>query len=247
MDRNIEGFLLLLCRVGVLFWLPMVGPMSRIPTFIRFLVVNVLVLSLFFINKEALLASMPVSDTAIFYRIFKEFIFGCSFAFIVAVPGVVMLFFGRAIDMQVGLGAAGIFNPSSKTQDSLTGVAFHLGFLAVFFSAGWHLDVITIIYETTKLLPLGTVENIDTLSLLDYFSSAFVLGIVLFFPVLAALFIVDVAAGVISKGMPQMNVYFVALPLKLLVGIVVISLTLHQLSSRFVELVHSPILFLLGS
>jgi flagellar biosynthesis protein FliR len=225
----------------------MVGPMSRIPKIIRFSVVNVLVLSLFFINREALLASMSVSDASIIYRLFKEFFVGCSFAFIAAIPGVVMLFFGRAIDMQVGLGAAGIFNPSSKTQDSLTGVALHLGFLTVFFAAGWHLDVITIVFETTKSFPLGGTEDFDIMSLVNYFSRAFVLGVVLFFPVLASLFIVDIAAGVISKGMPQMNVYFVALPLKILVGIIVISLTLQQLSNRFFDLVHSPILFLLGS
>jgi flagellar biosynthesis protein FliR len=225
----------------------MAGPMSRIPKFVRFSVVNTLVLSLFLINSDTLLASMPINDDPIIYRLFKEFIFGCSFAFIVAIPGVVMLFFGRAIDMQIGLGAAGIFNPSSKTQDSLTGVAFHLGFLAVFFAAGWHLDTLTIIFETTKLIPLGSVDEINTMSMVNYFSKAFVLGVVLFFPVLASLFIVDIAAGVISKGMPQMNVYFVALPLKILVGIIVISLTLKQLSNRFIDLVHSPILFLLGS
>lgn len=243
MEQEVKGYFLLLSRVGVLFWIPLTGPMSRIPMGIRLLLVNVLALSMYFIYlNKGLGTSYPEFGLALL----SEFIFGLSTAFVFALPIVVVLFFGRVVDMQLGLGAAGILNPNTSTNDSLVGTAISITALVLFWSLGLHLDILHILLETLQIIPLGSAFQIDKTPLLTYFSSAFVTGLFLFFPVMASVFAVDIASGIVSKSMPQMNVYFVIMPLKIMVGLVVLALSLKQLSYRFEELVVSPVNFMLS-
>ncbi|WP_394393943.1 flagellar biosynthetic protein FliR [Shewanella woodyi] len=232
-------------RVGAIFWLPLVGPMSRIPKTVRFIVVNILIISVFLMQGAG--SAAPVLDGYPYILLLgMELLTGLVFTLILTVPAVVLLFLGRAVDMQIGLGAAGIFNPTSKTQDSLLGVLFSLAALTLFWSLGLHLDVLKILIESTKVLPLGQAYHLSYKIYMEYFSTSFVLGFMIFFPVITSLFIVDVCSGIVSKSMPQMSIYFVIMPLKILIGFIVMAITLTHLSSHFELLVRAPVKFLMG-
>ncbi|GGI67519.1 hypothetical protein GCM10007978_01440 [Shewanella hanedai] len=246
MEYYFKVFFLFYFRVGVIFWLPLVGPMSRIPKTVRFIVVNVLVIAVFLLQGSQGVRN-PILDTHPYILLLgMEFVTGLVFTLILTVPAVVLLFLGRTVDMQIGLGAAGIFNPTSKTQDSLLGALFSFSALTLFWALGLHLDVIEILIESTKVLPLGQVYNVSYKVFMEYFSTSFVLGLMLFFPVITSLFIVDVCSGIVSKSMPQMSIYFVIMPLKILIGFIVLAITLTNLSSHFEMLVRSPVKFLVG-
>jgi flagellar biosynthetic protein FliR len=246
MEQYLKVLFLFYFRVGIVFWLPLVGPMSRIPTSIRFIIVNVIVIALFSLLGAPAVIDVDLNTSAYLTLLAIEFITGITFTLILAVPAVVLLFFGRAIDMQIGLGASGIFNPTSQTQDSLLGVLFSFAALTLFWSLGLHLDVLKILIESIKVLPLGQTRNVEAMIFIEYFSTAFVLGLVLFAPVIIILFIVDISSGIISKSMPQMSIYFVIMPLKIMIGFIVLTITLTNLASHFEMLVRSPVNFLVG-
>ena len=126
------------------------------------------------------------------------------------------------------------------------GSVLAMGALTLFWALGMHLDLVQVLLHTTQTLPLGQSFELGTSLFMQYFSAAFMLGLTLVFPVMASLFIVDVAAGIVSKSMPQMNVYFVIMPLKILVGLIITAITLKQLAHHFEKIVSLPIQFLGG-
>ncbi|NLO39329.1 MAG: flagellar type III secretion system protein FliR, partial [Ruminiclostridium sp.] len=63
------------------------------------------------------------------------------------------------------------------------------------------------------------------------FTSVFVIGFKIAAPVTAAIFIVDVSLGVIARAVPQVNVFVIGMPLKILLGLLVILFTLTAFRS----------------
>jgi flagellar biosynthetic protein FliR len=91
--------------------------------------------------------------------------------------------------------------------------------------------------ESFSRLPTGSALIIEKPlidSVVRLFGSVFVISFKIAAPVTAAILVVDVALGVISKAVPQVNVFIVGLPIKILIGLLVILLTL----AAFRNIVH---------
>ena len=69
------------------------------------------------------------------------------------------------------------------------------------------------------------------------FSEQFFLALLLALPVMALLMLFDVLVGIAAKGMPQMNVYFITLPLKIFIGIVALWASSQTIGNGFVSLI----------
>ncbi|MCV2885326.1 flagellar biosynthetic protein FliR [Aestuariibacter sp. AA17] len=247
MEAEVKQFALMLSRFGVMFWIPLTGPLARIPLTVRAFTVMTLVLCLYVLARENANITLSTENTIAFIpAMLFEFLFGLLGAVVLSIPAVALLFFGRVMDMQLGLGAAAILNPATNSQDSLIGSALVFCILVLFWALNLHLDIIQILFELVKLFPLGSNLLFATEGILAYLSTTFLIGFYLSFPVIAALFAVDVASGIVSKNMPQMNVYFVLIPAKILVGLVVLSLTVKALANHMHDLAFAPVKFFWG-
>jgi len=58
------------------------------------------------------------------------------------------------------------------------------------------------------------------------FSDIFIVGFRIAAPIVFTILLTDVALGAISKAMPQINVFMVGMPLKILVGLVIMIVTM---------------------
>ena len=67
-------------------------------------------------------------------------------------------------------------------------------------------------------------------------TSVFVVSFKIAAPITAAILIADIALGVIANAVPQMNVFVVGMPLKILVGLIVIFLTWGRSETLFMFL-----------
>ena len=98
---------------------------------------------------------------------------------------------------------------------------------------GHHLLIYTLA-DSFALLPLNSSLTIDS-ALLDFFlklfTSVFVISFKIAAPVTAAVLVADVSLGVIAKAVPQVNVFVVGMPLKILLGLLVILFTLTAFRS----------------
>jgi flagellar biosynthetic protein FliR len=134
---------------------------------------------------------------------------------------------GRAMDLQIGFGAANLIDPTSRTRSPQLETMLNLLALAVFFGVDGHHALLRGFAASFERIPPGAgLAGIDPGLLAAQFGIAFSTGLALAAPVLAFLLLIDLGLAIMSRAMPQMNVYFVALPLKIFAGVLMLALSL---------------------
>lgn len=138
---------------------------------------------------------------------------------------------GLLIDSQMGLNATTILNPQANSHEPI--MANFLTMLAVllFFTSGGHRYFFQAIAYSFVQLPPGTLLLTAGLKpALTQFSQLFSMGLMIAAPIVFSLLLLDITAGLITRNMPQVSVYFVTLPIKILLGFVLVylSLTYYQ-------------------
>ncbi|MEW6184290.1 MAG: flagellar biosynthetic protein FliR [Thermodesulfobacteriota bacterium] len=144
---------------------------------------------------------------------------------------------GTFISDAMGISMATVFNPEMGQS---TEVSTILGLLAMllFLALDLHHDLLALLIKSYQVLPVGRLRG-DNLMLkgIQLGSQVFVLAIKLAAPVLVGMIVVNVLMGFIYKAAPQVNIFFVSLPVYLLVGFIILILSLpllvNFLGSRF--------------
>jgi flagellar biosynthesis protein FliR len=187
-----------------------------------------------------------LSQDPVWLVLLKESVLGLFFSFLLAAPAAALLFVGKILDMQLGLSAATVLNPQTQQQESLLSTTLLLAYLTLFWQLGLQLDLLAILNYSLQLQPPGQSLIPDVNQLIRYFSLAFQLGLIIGMPLITVLFIVDVLLGILSKSMPALNVYFVFLPAKIMLGLMALALLLPMLQQRITELTRLPLQQLQG-
>ncbi|WP_299581593.1 flagellar biosynthetic protein FliR [uncultured Microbulbifer sp.] len=170
----------------------------------------------------------------------KELLVGIALSAVLMAAMTAFLIAGRLIDFQMGIGAATLLNPQSNTQNSLIGTLLTLLGTTIFFLIDGHHALIRGILHSFQLVPIGAAVVKD--SLLDAFVASgmmFIYGAILAAPVLLGLFLVDFIVAVFARTMPQVNPYFVGLPLKIFLGISLLTASLSYLMSPITAIFES--------
>ncbi|MHB8170463.1 MAG: flagellar biosynthetic protein FliR [Thermincolia bacterium] len=135
---------------------------------------------------------------------------------------------GMMIDMQMGFAIVNVMDPMHGAPIPLIGNFKYILALLLFLSTNGHHLVLSALYHSYQLLPLSTFSFSGSLvaHMMKMAAGVFVLAVKISLPVVGALFVVDIALGLIARTVPQMNVFIVGLPIKIAVGLVVILLSL---------------------
>lgn len=136
---------------------------------------------------------------------------------------------GNLLDTQIGFGMVNIFDPQFGQQIPLVGNFKYILALLVFLATNSHHILLSAFFSTFTLIPVTQVAyhyNILASVMVDMVVGTFVIALKISLPVLVALLLTDVALGVLSRTMPQMNIFVVGVPGKIIVGIFVLSMAL---------------------
>ncbi|MBX8495388.1 flagellar biosynthetic protein FliR [Pseudomonas cichorii] len=215
---------------------------SRIPLTVRLLLALML---------SAVLASgMTMDDAPVFTLpvLLGELLLGVlmAFGFHAAHAGVDMA--GKLIDTQIGLNAAGVFDPGTSSMTGLTAelLAWSLG--ALFLVLNLHYDLLRVFAQLLVVVPPGSVSlSALSMPLATVMTQQFLLAFMIVVPVILGLWLVDVAFAFLSRSMPQANVYFLSLPIKLGIGMFIFILTLPMIVQRLPLLIENALRFALSS
>lgn len=138
---------------------------------------------------------------------------------------------GGFIDFQMGFAIANVIDPQTGVQSPLMGQYLYTFVLLVLLAVDGHhllLDGVFYSYQIVPLesiwIPLGN-EGILT-QVMKSFSLMFVVAFQLAAPVVGSLFLVDVALGIVARTVPQLNVFVVGMPLKIIVSFAVVALVI---------------------
>jgi flagellar biosynthetic protein FliR len=144
---------------------------------------------------------------------------------------------GFLIANQTGLAFAQTFDPGQGVQGAIISTFLSLiGALLVFESGLHHLAIGAIARSYELIPPAGAIPTGDMAELaLRLVSGAFALGLQLAAPFILFGFLIYVALGVISRLMPQLQSFFLAMPINILVGFVLLTLLLGVMMSTFLD------------
>jgi flagellar biosynthesis protein FliR len=231
--------LLVALRIGPLFVLaPVFGAVS-VPLRVR------VFLALAFAALLAAVAgpsggAVVLDPLALIGAAATEVLLGIGFAFGMFAAFGAFLFGGRVLDIQIGFGIATLIDPATRGQSPLLGTALNLMAVAVFFAVDGHHALVRALAWSLERLPPGTsIASLDPAAVGAQWGLMFSYGLLLVAPAVFALLLLDVAFAVMARTMPQMNVFIVALPLKVVVGVLVLALTVRELLPAMMKVFES--------
>jgi len=140
---------------------------------------------------------------------------------------------GQLSGYQMGMALAEVIDPADGEQIPLLAQFFQIFAFLIFLTVNAHHWFLRALADSFHLVPpLGFKLNGSLIEqLMRIAGNMFVIAIKVGAPVIAALLLTTIALGLIARTVPQMNVFFVAMPLKIMVGLLFVGVSLPYLSS----------------
>ncbi|MGK9451278.1 flagellar biosynthetic protein FliR [Acidithiobacillus caldus] len=153
----------------------------------------------------------------------EQIVIGTALGFAVTLIFSAVQFAGSVISLQMGLGFSSFFDPTTGVQVPTLSNFLNLVVLLLFLALNGQLLVLVVLMRSFTVLPVdpNLVVHATAWHLLAAAGAAvFSLGMAIAAPVLGALFLVNIALGVLSKLAPQLNLFVVGFPLLIGVGLI---------------------------
>lgn len=215
--------LLISARLGALLLLAPPFSASHIPATIR--VAFVLALSAMLAPLGATEVPQALTMGHLLSGLIAEVALGATMAFGVALAFAAFAVAGRLLDVQIGFGIGQVLDPTTQQQLPVLSSAFAWLALVVFFLSDAHHLLLRGFVLSFDAFPLAQPWASAQLAqpLLKQVAASFSLGFAMVTPVMLCLFLVELSLGVLSRNMPQMNMFALAIPIKVLAGIATLS------------------------
>lgn len=223
-EATIYAFLLVMGRVA--------GAVTTSPFFRRGQVPVLVRVSLCFLLALFLVPLLGMSalrlDIVFPLRLVYEVLVGVflGYLFTLVVSGVSMA--GGILDFEMGFGLAHHFDPNSGSYASLLSRFYNLLAILVFYLAGGHRLLMISLLASYRVFPAGSLVLPEVISTTTAKAAAevFVLAVKVAAPVMGALFVADVVFGLVARSVPQLNVFVLGIPLKVLLGLLAVAVTM---------------------
>jgi flagellar biosynthesis protein FliR len=155
------------------------------------------------------------------------FIFGEVFIGVFMGLLVLMLYYavqlgGQMVDFVSGLMMAASYDPVNNTQASIYGRIYNIMFMVMFVVMNGPFFIIDALVKSYEAVPYTIISNGVAFTIVgDVLTKSFVYGIQLAIPLVIIIFITDLSVGFLSRTIPQINVFIIGSPIKLLVSYVI--------------------------
>lgn len=137
---------------------------------------------------------------------------------------------GMLISMHIGLANAQIFNPSFATQGSIMGAFLSITGALMLFATNLHHLLLGALVDSYNSFPPGRLgvnfagDMADTIS--NAVTQAFAIGFHFSMPFMLVTMMIYIAMGILSRVMPQLQVFILSMPIQIIVGLLLFGLVL---------------------
>lgn len=183
---------------------------------------------------------IPTSMPELTLILIREFMIGYIIGFIANVIFVSMEIAADLISMQIGLTAAQAMNPMTGDQSPVFTQAYTILASMIFIGLNAYQWLFEGVYKTFELMPPSyhfIVSGPFAHNVIYYTSEMFYVGFAMAVPIFAVMMITDILLGFTAKMMPQMNIFMVALPVKLYLGFTLFIMLMPQMCSQVAILI----------
>jgi flagellar biosynthetic protein FliR len=139
---------------------------------------------------------------------------------------------GSFIDLFAGFGMAQMFDPMTNTETTVFGRFYNLLVITLLFALNGHVLLVRGFLTSFQAAPLAGPDLSDVGRLITHdFALFFTAAIEVAAPLLAALFLAEVALGLLARAAPEMNVFVLGMPLKILLTLLLAGFAIPLLPS----------------
>lgn len=216
----LDSFLLIFARLSGLFISAPIFSSRQMPVRIKVLVIVLISAAMSYfvpVNYAVEPASVPYYIAALIVEIF----IGYTLGFVIYVVLAAIQLAGQVMDMSMGFAIVNVVDPQTGTQIPLMGNLTQTMALLMYLAMDGHhylLQAIVQSYEIVPVLGMKLSQNFFNL-MIEITVYMFIIAVKIAAPIVVTVLTTDIAMGFIAKTVPQMNVFIVGLPLKILIGL----------------------------
>lgn len=131
----------------------------------------------------------------------------------------------QVIGVQIGYSFSNTIDPVSSQSSGFLDTLYSLMTVVIFLGLGGHHALITGLGQSFELAPLGAyaLKPLIGERLVAFSSTAVSIALHLALPVVGTMLLVDAAMALVIRSIPQMNVFVVGLPVKMVVGLLTLT------------------------
>jgi flagellar biosynthetic protein FliR len=228
-EQQVAGFILVLARISPLFVLAPLFSSKMLPARARGIVAVGLTLGIMPIAVHAGDGQhIPMDVLPLAGLIVKEILVGMGFSFALAALFAAVQVAGSILDTLIGFSFGALVDPITGTNGGVLNQLYALIGVMIFVVINGDAWVIQGLARSYEQVPLTATPEIGSLvqGVQIAFSGIFASAIEVCAPVMLAVLLCDVAFGLVSKVMPQLNVFAVGFPAKVIVGLVLVGASL---------------------
>ena len=239
MISKLLGFVLVLTRLSAFFLVVPVFSWKAVP--VRFKVALVLLIAIFF---STMLPSPAAGEEIVSLKailmICSEATYGFALGLIAVLIFSAVKVTGRIVERQMGLAMAETLDPLSGDRSQPLGLLVEMIFILLFLSANGHHLFILIISRSYENFPPGSIPSIPMLleGIVRAGTTMLIVSLRLAAPMLAAFLLLLAILGVFARIMPDMNILFLSMPLRVGMGLLMMGIFLpfiNQFIGEFAE------------
>jgi flagellar biosynthetic protein FliR len=230
------AFMLMFARIGAMVMLlPTLGE-SNIPVRIKLAIALMLTLIMLPLHRAAYQVDMQ-SLTSLLVLMLREIFIGIVLGATARVTLAALQVAGAVIAQQMGLGFVTSVDPTQGEQGILIGNFLTMLGVTLLFATDSHYLVIGAlndsytIFAPGEMMASGDVASLATRA----FAAAFRIGLQLSAPFLVFGLVFNIGLGVLARLMPQMQVYFVGVPLSIMAGFLVLAAVITAMMGTFLD------------
>ena len=225
---NIFAFLLIFVRFGVaLMIMPGIGD-SFVPPTMRLL----FAVAISFVLTPVLashLPSIPSNTGVLLTLLVSETFIGLFIGTVMRILVSALDTAGTIVSVQSGLSNATLFNPTTEAQTPIMSAVYSSLGVTLLLEADVHHQMLSAVVDSYKLFPAsGAFPDMGSISevISKTTTLAFKIGAQLAMPFLVVGTLVQVGFGILGRLMPQVQVFFLAMPVQIFLSLMILLLVL---------------------
>lgn len=230
LTTGIFAFMLTFVRMGtVLLLMPGIGN-AYVPGNVKLNFALAFSFVLFPLIQSKIPTPLP-GTFMLFTLIIMEFVVGMFIGTIARILLSALDIAGMVISTQSSLANAQIFNPAFAAQGSVVGGFITLAGTLLIFVTDLHQLIISAMIHSYEIFPIGNVPDISSMTMLlvREVSYAFLVAIQMTAPYLVVILLLYIGMGIMSKLMPQVQVFMIAVPVQIWIALVLFTLTVSTM------------------
>lgn len=220
-------FLAVFARIGAaVMVLPGFGELT-VPVRVRLALALTLTFILYPLVAN-LLPTMPADPFALAGLVGREVLIGIAIGALARIIVGGLQVAGNIIAYNSGLGSAQLFDPTAGQQGAITGAFLATMGVTLLFVTNMHHLMLQALVDSYQMFAPGAALPVGDFSdtAAHFVARSFAMGLQIAMPVVVVGVLIYIAMGLMARLMPQIQVFFIALPLQMLVAFVILAVTI---------------------